>query len=194
MIEDLDGLSLELFADTATVTYQNGQTVKASEMTEMARKRDSNYKANNIDYGWTLQGAFSVDLDPTRGGEHVHADYVMNYDDGEQKGGVNANLRFYIIDGKIVGAISRIPKKGSLLSNISKGGKAIKITLSNKEKKVSKLIASDLKKENIFFAGIDFIDQKLNGDINITSPTGLKTLYDLTKINLAETFWKKLKA
>ena len=60
--------------------------------------------------------------------------------------------------------------------------------------KVSKLIASDLKKENIFFAGIDFIDQKLNGDINITSPTGLKTLYDLTKINLAETFWKKLKA
>ena len=27
---------------------------------------------------------------------------VMNYDDGEQKGGVNANLRFYIIDGKIV--------------------------------------------------------------------------------------------
>ena len=102
--------------------------------------------------------------------------------------------RVFIIDGKIVGAISRIPKKGSFLSNISKGGKAIKITLSNKEKKVSKLIASDLKKENIFFAGIDFIDQKLNGDINITSPTGLKTLYDLTKINLAETFWKKLKA
>ena len=94
--------SLELFADTATVTYQNGQTVKASEMTEMARKRDSNYKANNIDYGWTLQGAFSVDLDPTRGGEHVYADYIMNYDDGEQKAGVNAELRFYIIDGKIV--------------------------------------------------------------------------------------------
>ena len=74
--------SLELFADTATVTYQTGQTVKASEMTEMARKRDSNMKANNVDYGWTLQGAFSVDLDPTRGGEHVYADYIMNYDDG----------------------------------------------------------------------------------------------------------------
>ena len=71
-------------------------------MTEMARKRDSNMKANNVDYGWTLQGAFSVDLDPTRGGEHVYADYVMNYDDGEQNGGVNAELRFYIIDGKIV--------------------------------------------------------------------------------------------
>ena len=94
--------SLELFADTATVTYQSGQTVKASEMTEMARKRDSNYAANNVDYGWSLQGAFSVDLDPTRGGEHVYTDYLMNYDDGENKAGVNAELRFYIIDGKIV--------------------------------------------------------------------------------------------
>ena len=51
-----------------------------------------------------------------------------------------------------------------------------------------------LKKENIFFAGIDFIDQKLNGDINVTSPTGLKTLYDLSGINLAKIFWKELKA
>ena len=50
------------------------------------------------------------------------------------------------------------------------------------------------KKENIFFSGIDFIDQKLNGDINVTSPTGLKTLYDLSNKNLAKTFWKELKA
>ena len=62
------------------------------------------------------------------------------------------------------------------------------------EKRISKLVANDLKKENIFFAGIDFIDQKLNGDINVTSPTGLKTYYDLTKINLAKIFWKELKA
>ena len=49
-----------------------------------------------------------------------------------------------------------------------------------------------LKKNNIFFAGIDFIDQKLNGDINVTSPTGLKTLFELSKINLAKTFWENL--
>ena len=36
--------ALELFVDTATVTYQNGQKVAASEMTEMARKRDSTIK------------------------------------------------------------------------------------------------------------------------------------------------------
>ncbi len=102
--------------------------------------------------------------------------------------------RIFIINGKVVGAISRVPKNGSFLSNLSKGGKAINIKITSVEKKISKKIANDLKKENIFFAGIDFIDEKLNGDINITSPTGLKTLFDLSKINLAKTFWKELKA
>ncbi|MDC3125432.1 glutathione synthase [Candidatus Pelagibacter sp.] len=102
--------------------------------------------------------------------------------------------RVFIINGKVCGAISRVPKPGSFLSNMSKGAKPINIKLTKIEIKISKLIAKDLKKENIFFAGIDFIDQKLNGDINVTSPTGLKTLYDLTGKNLAKTFWKEIKA
>ena len=102
--------------------------------------------------------------------------------------------RVFLINGKVCGVISRIPKKGSFLSNLSKGAKPVKIKLTNKEMKISKLISRDLKKEKIFFAGIDFIDEQLNGDINVTSPTGLKTLYDLSKINLASTFWKELKA
>ena len=101
--------------------------------------------------------------------------------------------RVFLINGQITGAISRVPKKGSFLSNMSKGARPITTKLTKIEKKISKLVAKDMKKENIFFAGIDFIDQKLNGDINVTSPTGLKTLFDLTKINLAKTFWEKLK-
>ena len=102
--------------------------------------------------------------------------------------------RVFLINGKVNGAISRVPKKGSFLSNMSKGAKPINVILTKIEKKISKLIAKDLRKENIYFAGIDFIDQKLNGDINVTSPTGLKTLFDLSGINLAKTFWKELKA
>ena len=101
--------------------------------------------------------------------------------------------RVFIINGKVCGAISRVPKQGSFLSNMSKGAKPINIELTNKENKISKLLARDLKKEKIFFAGVDFIDQKLNGDINVTSPTGLKTLFDLSGINLAKIFWKELK-
>ena len=107
---------------------------------------------------------------------------------------IHGDKRVFLINGKIVGAISRVPKKGSFLSNMSKGAKPINTKMTKEEKKISKLVANDLKKENIFFAGIDFIDQKLNGDINVTSPTGLKTYYDLTKINLAKIFWKELKA
>ncbi|MDA9838474.1 glutathione synthase [Candidatus Pelagibacter sp.] len=101
--------------------------------------------------------------------------------------------RVFLINGKVCGAISRVPKKGSFLSNMSKGAKPINIKLTKIENKISKLIAKDLKKENIYFAGIDFIDQKLNGDINVTSPTGLKTLFDLSGINLAKIFWEDLK-
>ena len=102
--------------------------------------------------------------------------------------------RVFLINGKVSGAISRIPKKGSFLSNMSKGAKPILTKLTKKEKKISNILARDLKKKDIYLAGIDFIDQKLNGDINVTSPTGLKTYYDLSKINLAKEFWKGLKA
>ena len=102
--------------------------------------------------------------------------------------------RVFIINGKVRGAISRIPRKNSFLSNMSKGAKPIITKLTKKETRISNYIAKDLKQKKIFFAGIDFIGQKLNGDINVTSPTGLKTFYDLSNINLAETFWKDLKA
>ena len=105
----------------------------------------------------------------------------------------NGDKRIFLIDGKICGAISRVPKKGSFLSNMSKGAKPILTKLTKTEYKISTIVAKNLKKEDIYFAGIDFIDQKLNGDINVTSPTGLKTYYDLSKINLAKKFWKGLK-
>ena len=97
--------------------------------------------------------------------------------------------RVFIINGKVKGAISRLPKKGSILSNMSKGASAKKILITNQELKISKIVASELTRLNIYFAGIDFIKGKLIGDINVTSPTGLKTYYDLTGINLAEYFF-----
>jgi glutathione synthase len=106
----------------------------------------------------------------------------------------NGDKRVFLINGKICGEISRIPKKGSFLSNMSKGAKPTLTKLTKKEKKIAVILAKDLKKKDIYLAGIDFIDGKLNGDINVTSPTGLKTYNDLSKINLAKIFWKGLKA
>ena len=100
--------------------------------------------------------------------------------------------RVFIIKGKIVGAISRVPKKGSILSNMSKGALAKLTQLTNKELRVSKAIGKLLIKNNIYFAGIDFVQEKLIGDINVTSPTGLAAYKDLSGINLAKLFWNNI--
>ena len=100
--------------------------------------------------------------------------------------------RVFIIKGKIVGAISRVPRKGSILSNMSKGAHAKLTKLTNKERKASRAIGNLLVKNKIYFAGIDFIQEKLIGDINVTSPTGLTAYRDLSGINLAKTFWNNI--
>ena len=100
--------------------------------------------------------------------------------------------RVFIIKGKVVGAISRIPKKGSILSNMSKGAKAELTKLTSKEVKTSKVIGKLLLKNNIYFAGVDFVQEKLIGDINVTSPTGLAAYKDLSGINLAKLFWNNI--
>ena len=100
--------------------------------------------------------------------------------------------RVFIIKGKIVGAISRVPKKGSILSNMSKGAQAKLTKLTNKEIKASKAIGKLLIKNKIYFAGIDFVQEKLIGDINVTSPTGLAAYKDLSGINLAKLFWNNI--
>jgi glutathione synthase len=100
--------------------------------------------------------------------------------------------RVFIIKGKIVGAISRVPKKGSILSNMSKGAKAKLAKLTSKEIKASKVIGKLLVRNNIYFAGIDFVQEKLIGDINVTSPTGVAAYKDLTGINLAKMFWNNI--
>tara|TARA_A100001011_G_C14280971_1_gene831590 strand:+ start:1292 stop:2212 length:921 start_codon:yes stop_codon:yes gene_type:complete len=105
---------------------------------------------------------------------------------------LKGDKRVFIINGQIKGAISRLPKKGSILSNMSKGAAAKIIEIDKHELKISKIVADELKKQNIYFAGIDFIQGKLIGDINVTSPTGLKTYYDLTGINLAKYFFDNI--
>jgi glutathione synthase len=100
--------------------------------------------------------------------------------------------RVFIINGKVKGAIRRLPKKGSILSNISQGGVALKTKLNSRELKISKIVANSLKKSGIFFAGIDLVGGYLIGDINVTSPTGLPQFKNLTGKNLAIDFWNEL--
>ena len=105
---------------------------------------------------------------------------------------IKGDKRVFIIDGLVRGAIKRVPKKGSYLSNLGQGGLAIKTKLNQKELKISKIVARNLRNKDIFFAGIDFVSNYLIGDINVTSPTGLKNFKDLSGVNLAKDFWTNL--
>ena len=76
---------------------------------------------------------------------------------------------------------------------MSKGAHAKLTKLTKKEIKASKDIGKLLLvKNNIYFAGIDFVQEKLIGDINVTSPTGLASYKELSGINLAKSFWNNI--
>ena len=59
--------------------------------------------------------------------------------------------RVFIINGLVKGAIQRVPRKGSFVSNLAQGGKAIKTELNFRELKISKVVAKHLKKKQDIF-------------------------------------------
>ena len=58
--------------------------------------------------------------------------------------------RVFIINGLVKGAIQRVPRKGSFVSNLAQGGKAIETKLNYKELKISQIVAKHLKKSKYF--------------------------------------------
>ena len=92
----------ELFSDTAKFTYHDGVENNLKQFIDLNIKRDSSLIANNETLTWEPQNAFSVDLDPKTGGEHVNMMYLATYENLESKSKFYANLWFYVINGKIV--------------------------------------------------------------------------------------------
>ena len=104
---------------------------------------------------------------------------------------VYGDKRVILIDGKAEGVINRIPKKGQFKANLHLGGEAKKTILTKKEKKICMAIRKTLKREKLFFVGIDIINEKLT-EINVTSPTGIVQIQEHTGINIAKNLWTKL--
>ena len=99
--------------------------------------------------------------------------------------------RVILLDGNPVGAINRVPREGEFKANLHLGGKAEITDLTNNEKKICQSLKKILTREGLFFVGIDLINEKLT-EINVTSPTGIVQIEDLTGIKIAKKFWIKL--
>ncbi|MBI04745.1 MAG: glutathione synthase [Pelagibacteraceae bacterium] len=101
--------------------------------------------------------------------------------------------RIILIDGEYVGSVARLPQIGSIKANFHAGGRAKKTDLVFRDKEIINVLGPKLKKNDLFFVGIDVIGNYLT-EINVTSPTGIKQINKLNNVNLERVFWDKLEA
>ena len=99
--------------------------------------------------------------------------------------------RIILIDGEYVGSVARIPKKGSVTANFHTGGTAKKVGLIRRDKKICNILKPFLKKNKLFFTGIDIIGNYLT-EINVTSPTGIQEINRLNGARLEKFFWDRV--
>ena len=99
--------------------------------------------------------------------------------------------RVILVNGKVVGAVNRIPQSGGFKANLHLGGTANSTKLTKKEIDICNLLGNVLRENKLFFVGIDLIDQKLT-EINVTSPTGIVQIRELCNVNLSKLIWREL--
>ena len=99
--------------------------------------------------------------------------------------------RIILIDGEYAGSVARIPKKGSVTANFHTGGTAKKVGLVRRDKKICNILKPFLKKNKLFFTGIDIIGNYLT-EINVTSPTGIQEINRLNGTRLEKFFWDRV--
>ena len=96
--------------------------------------------------------------------------------------------RIILVDGKVAGAINRIPAAHDNRSNMHVGGTAEPATLTKREHEICEAIGPDLKKRGLIFTGIDVIGDFIT-EINVTSPTGIRQVKRFGGPDIAALIW-----
>jgi glutathione synthase len=101
--------------------------------------------------------------------------------------------RIILIDGEPAGAINRIPPEGEARSNLHVGGKAVRASLTARDREICEAIGPALKQKGLIFVGIDVIGDYLT-EINVTSPTGIQEIDRFDGVNLSARIWDAIEA
>ena len=101
--------------------------------------------------------------------------------------------RIILVDGDPVGAVLRVPPAGEARANLHVGGKAMKTTLTARERAICAAIGPTLKEQGLIFVGIDVIGDFLT-EINVTSPTGIQEINRLDGAALEKCVWDAIEA
>lgn len=92
--------------------------------------------------------------------------------------------RIFFLNGEVIGSFVRMPAEGEIRSNIAAGGHGVLRDMNKKEAEIADRLGEFLKEIGIVFAGADMIGEKIS-EVNITSPTGFQTLYEIGGRRLA---------
>ncbi len=101
--------------------------------------------------------------------------------------------RIILVDGKVAGAINRVPLEGEARSNMHAGGTATKSTLTRRDLEICERLGPELKKRGLIFVGIDVIGDWLT-EINVTSPTGIQEIDRFDGTNIAGLIWDAIES
>jgi ribosomal protein S6--L-glutamate ligase len=98
----------------------------------------------------------------------------------ESKG---ADIRAFVVNGEVVGAMKRQGKEGEFRSNLHRGGSGMLIKLSRAEKAAALLAAKTL---DLGIAGVDMLQSKRGPLIlEVNSSPGLEGIENATKLDIA---------
>jgi glutathione synthase len=101
--------------------------------------------------------------------------------------------RIILVDGKVAGAINRVPALDENRSNMHVGGKAEPSTLTKRENEICEALGPDLKARGLIFVGIDVIGDWLT-EINVTSPTGIREIKRFGGADIAAMIWDAIES
>jgi len=83
--------------------------------------------------------------------------------------------RVLVLDGKLLGAIRRVPMGHDIRANIHVGGSVEPTDLTREELELVHQVGLELSARGLWFVGLDLIGGRLI-EVNVTSPTGLQQL------------------
>jgi len=86
--------------------------------------------------------------------------------------------RILLVDGEPIGAVLRVPGATEVRSNLHVGGRPHRARLDPSDHKIIEAIAPALRRDGLFFVGIDVIGGFLT-EVNVTSPTGIQEIDSL---------------
>lgn len=95
----------------------------------------------------------------------------------------NGDKRILLLEGEPLGALLRVPSEAESRANLHVGGRAEKTELNAADRRIIDELAPLLRREGLFFVGIDVIGDRLT-EVNITSPTGVQEINALDKTRL----------